>query len=55
MKVLLEKGLWIGRVTLTLIESDAREFNSIEDAQEALRSAREDESYPNAMIAEDLF
>ena len=59
MKVQLEPGVWIangrGDPPRTLIEENAREFNSKEEAFFALARAREFRPFENAEIQEDLF
>lgn len=60
MKVLLEEGVWLtdddeGDPPRTLVEENAKEYASLEDATKALAKAREYRPFKNAEIQDDLF
>ncbi len=59
MKVQLEPGVWLtdgeGDPPRTLIEDNAREFESEKEALAALAKAREYSPFKNAVLDEDLF
>ncbi len=59
MKVLLEKGVWLkdgeGDPPRTLVESNAKEFNSSAEAYKALTRARKYRPFKNAIIQEYFF
>ncbi len=58
MKVQLEMGVWLadgdGDPPRTLIEDNAKEFNSEKEALVALTKAREYSLFKNAVLEEDL-
>ncbi len=59
MKVQLEEGVWLaeggGDPPRTLVEEDAKEFNTEKEALAALTNARKFRPFKNAMIQEDFF
>lgn len=59
MKVQLEKGVWLadgdGDPSRTLVEENAKEFNSNDKAIRALSKARKYRSFKNAVIQGDFF
>ena len=58
MKVLLEPGVWLaegdGDPPRTLIEENAREFDTQKEALAALSDARKYRPFKNAMTVEDF-
>ena len=62
MKVLLEEGVWLagwpadcnGDPCRTLSEDDAYEFNTMEQARQALKEARVFRAFESAQIVEDF-
>ncbi len=59
MKVQLEPGVWLadgeGDPPRTLIEDNAREFDSKKEALAALTKARQYSPFKNAVLEEGLF
>ncbi len=59
MKVQLEPGVWLtdgdGDPPRTLIEDNAKDFDSEKEALVALTKAREYSPFKNAVLEEDLF
>ena len=59
MKVQLETGVWLtdgeGDPPRTLIEDNAKEFDSKKEALAALAKARKYSLFLNAVLEEDLF
>ncbi len=59
MKVQLETGVWLadgdGDPSRTLIEENAKEFDSKKEALIALTKARKYSPFKNAVLQEDLF
>lgn len=59
MKVLLETGVWLadgdGDPARTLVEENAREFDSTIKAYKALKDARKYRPFPNAELTEEIF
>ena len=58
MKVLLEEGVWLtagdGDPPRTLVESNAKDFSSAQEAYKALAEARKYRPFPNAVIEDDF-
>lgn len=58
MKVQLENGVWLtggqGDPPRTLVEENAKEFETMEDALDALKEARKLRSFENALIIDDF-
>ena len=58
MKVLLEKGCWLtdgeGDPPRTLVEGNAKEFDGLKEAYDALKDARKYRPFLNAEITEDF-
>lgn len=59
MKVQLEKGVWLtdgeGDPPRTLVEGNAKEFDSNDEAIRALTKARKYRPFKNAVIQGDFF